>query len=111
MDGDDPVEPSAGRPGAPATSNCRCYGTSSKVFCHLGIISTIGVERAPTVIGQPPAAAVTIAGVPDAAGCPAAKPGQVTYMRRASYSWQLTARGVERGWKGEGGLSDVKKPS
>ncbi|EAQ87057.1 predicted protein [Chaetomium globosum CBS 148.51] len=100
MDGDDPVEPSAGRSGAPATSNCRCYGTSSKVFCHLGIISTIGVERAPAVIGQPPAAAVTIAGVPNAS--PAAKPDQVTYMQRigaepARCSWQLTARGVERG--------------
>ncbi|KAK3298085.1 uncharacterized protein B0H64DRAFT_307906, partial [Chaetomium fimeti] len=93
MDSDDPVEPSAGCLRAPATSNCRCYGTSSKVFCHLGIISTIGVERAPAVIGRPPAASVTIAGVPDAAGCrahgslmktPAAKPGQVTSTQQAS---------------------------
>ncbi|KAK4245190.1 hypothetical protein C7999DRAFT_16604, partial [Corynascus novoguineensis] len=49
----DPVRPGADRSGAQANTICRCYGTSSKTFGHLAIISTIGVELAPTVIGAP----------------------------------------------------------
>ncbi len=50
------------------TGNCRCYGTSSNVFSHLGIISTIGVECAPAFIGR----LSTIAGTPEEAACPSA---------------------------------------
>jgi hypothetical protein len=69
-DGDDPVEPGSVLSGAPATSNCRYYRTSSKVFCHLGIISTIGVECVPAVIGRLLPQLSTIAGAPDVAACP-----------------------------------------
>jgi hypothetical protein len=69
-DGDDPVEPGSVLSGAPATSNCRYYRTSSKVFCHLGIISTIGVECVPALIGRLLPQLSTIAGTPDVAACP-----------------------------------------
>lgn len=35
-------------------ANYRCYRTSSDVFCHLGIISTIGLQRVSAVIGRIP---------------------------------------------------------
>ncbi len=54
------------------TGNCRCYGTSSNVFSHLGIISTIGVECAPAFIGRLLPHLSTIAGTPEEAACPGA---------------------------------------
>ncbi len=56
--------------GAAAATNCRYYRTSSNFFGHLGIISTIGVERVPTVIGRPLPHLSTIAGSPEEAASP-----------------------------------------
>ncbi|KAK3905378.1 hypothetical protein C8A05DRAFT_12800 [Staphylotrichum tortipilum] len=80
----DPVESGVRLSGAAAATNCRYYRTSSNFFGHLGIISTIGAECVPTVIGPPLLHMSTIAGTPEEAACP---PPWLGNGRRGTVVW------------------------